>query len=165
MHTSYYYMEWKIGKLVVWIISGYLYFPTPGLGPQPRPWPPICIYRPWPQICIYRPWYCVCIYRPWPPIYIYQPWPPMYVDRPWPKIIHLPVLIPKVYLLSQAPAIVPGLYLPVQVKILLLPQLVLLISLSLAPPPPLLLLLLLLLMIITTTKKTFEAAKTALNGL
>ena len=82
---------------------------------------------------------------PWHEICIYWPWPPMCVKRPWPKIIHLPALVPKVYLPSQAPAIGPGLYLPVQVKILLLSQLlVLLISLSLAPPPPLLLLLLLL---------------------
>ena len=32
----------------------------------------------------------------------------MCVNRPWPKIIHLPALVPKVYLPSQAPAIGPG---------------------------------------------------------
>ena len=130
-----------------------MYFPAPSLLLGPRPWPPICIY---------------------------QPWPPMCVDQPWPKIIHLPALVPKVYLLSQTLAIAPSLYLPVQVKILLLPQLLVpLISLSLAPPPPLLLLLLLLmllvlllilllllllLMIIIATKNAFAAAKSALNG-
>ena len=119
---------------------GYLYLPA--LGPLPPPWSQICIYRPWPPMC---------------------------VNRPWAKIIYLPALVHKVYLPSQAPSVTPGLYLPVQVKILLLPQLlVLLISLSVAPPLPLLLLLilllLLLLMIILTTKNAFAAAKSALNG-
>ena len=40
----------------------------------------------------------------------------MCVKRPWPKIIHLAALVPKLYLTSQAPAIAPDLYLPVQVK-------------------------------------------------
>ena len=122
---------------------GYLYFPAPG----PRPWPQICIYRPWPPICIYGPWHQICIYRPWPSTCIYQPWPPMCVDRQWSKIIHLLALVPKVYLPSQAPAIVSGLCLPFHVKILLLPKL----------------LVLLLLMIILTTKNAFVAAKSALN--
>ena len=52
-------------------------------------------------------WYTVCIYRPWP------------------KKIHLPALVPKLILPTLAAAMTPDLYLPVQVKILLLPQLLL----------------------------------------
>ena len=72
---------------------------------------------------------------------------------------------PNLYWPTLAPVMTPDLYFPVQVKILLLPQLlILLLSLSLASSPPLLLLLLLLLMIIITTRDAFAAAKSALKG-
>ena len=65
------------------------------------------------------------------------------------------------YLLTLAPVMISDLYLLVQVKILLLPELlVLLLSLS----PALLLLPLLLLLMIIITRDAFVAAKSALNG-
>ena len=127
---------WSQLPLVQWLITG---------GLQGSPGSGICISHPWPPICIYGPWNQICIYRPWLPTCIYRPWPPMCVDRHWPKIIHLLALVPKVYLPSQAPAIVSGLCLPFQVKILLLPKL------------------LVLLLLMITTKNAFVAAKPALN--
>ena len=69
---------------------------------------------------------------PWPSICVYRSWSQICVYQPWPSTC--------IY---------------IQVKILLLPQL---LVLSLPPPPPLLLLL-----IIITTKDTFAAVKSALN--
>ena len=79
-----------------------LYFSAPSPSPDHWAWPLICVYWPWLQICIYQPWLPMCVYRPWP------------------KKIHLPALVPKLYSPTVAPAMAPDLYLPVQVKILLL---------------------------------------------
>ena len=68
---------------------------------------------------------------------------------------------PNFYLPTLVPAMIPDLYLPVQVKILLLPQL---LVLSLLLPLTPLLLLLLLLLIIIIIRDAITAAKFALNG-
>ena len=111
-----------------------------------QPWLPIFIYRSWSLICIYRSWPPICVYRPWPPICIYQPWSSslylpslgqICIYQSWPPMcVYLPqcvftpmcvyyfsALVPKLCLPTLALAMPRDLYLPVQVKMLLLPQL------------------------------------------